>query len=125
MNKIGSSRVIEINNTGKAKSGLPFIKDDYIGTASKLKLILTDEELSKSISEWDKSLLDDKKDKRYYLVKSNPPFYDQLFVKLKMKYCSESKRNIDVLKTALVINKKTVDEEVTLSKLNEYLSMCI
>jgi hypothetical protein len=127
MNKIGSTRIIEINNNTKAKSGFPFIKDEFLSKACKLRLVISDDEVSKQLSDWDDSLISGdakvKKTKyeKYDLVRRNPPFHDQLYAKLRLCYSDEEKKNINLVKTEILSNKKNIDE-LTLEKLNDLLS---
>ena len=129
MNKIGSTRIIEINNTLKAKSGLPFLGDEFLGKAAKMRLVLQDDETSNLLSEWDDSLLCSKRPKemkgkveKYDLVKKKPPYHDQCYAKLRLAYDTTKKHSTDELTTVLVVNKQIINDSVSLAKLNEYLT---
>lgn len=117
--KIGSTRTIEINNSTKAKSSLPFLDNDVLSKQAQLRLVLTNEN-SNLLQSWEDELFSNSKFEHYTLVKSNPPFYDQCYVKLRLEYSKEQKHNIDKVNTAIIVGKNK-HNNLNLEKLDELL----
>ena len=120
MNKIKSTRILDLNSIDNKLISLPFLNSEFDYKKSTVKLIINNDKDSETLTSWNNALLNFSKHS-YDLVKNNHPYQDCCFVKLKMQYSLTEKKFLDKLKTEIIVKKKK-EEEVSLNKLNKLIN---
>lgn len=119
MNKIKSTRTLDLVAQSKKVITLPFLNSPNQYKKSVARIVIDNEEESKSLIDWNHKLLCHSKE-YYPLVKSNHPYSDCCFVKLQMIYSTKDKKYTNELKTEIYIKKKK-ENDLTLEDLNKLL----